>query len=178
MPNGIAPSGSEGKIHLRYIRLPNRTMEFLDELVFRSEELIVGKSKVTSVNSLVFDGKKVLDQGFPITYFELAGEWYTVVKVRDLRGEHTGYYCDIVTPYRLVGNWIETTDLFLDLWVSPNLRYKTLDEEELAEALRKGWVSKRLYTKAKAELQRLVQMVENGKFPPLQVKELETKFGL
>jgi len=153
-------------------------MEFLDELVFRSDQIIVGKSHVTSANSVIFDGKTVLAQGFPIIYFQFLGKWFTIVKIRNLQGEHTGYYCDIVLPPRLSGKWVEITDLFLDLWVSPDLRYRILDEDELEEALQKEWIKKELYDKARRELQRLIRKVENKRFPPPPVKDLERKLCL
>jgi len=158
--------------------LPNRTMEFLDELVFRSDQMIVGKSHVTSANSVIFDGRTVLAQGFPITYFQFLDKWFTIVKIRNLKGEHTGYYCDIVLPPRLLGEWVEITDLFLDLWVSPDLRYRILDEDELEEALQQKWIDKEIYEKARMELQRLISKVENKRFPPYLVKDLERKLRL
>ena len=180
-PGTKIPAGSsmsEQKIRLRYIRLPNRTMEFLDELVFRSDQMIVGKSHVTSANSVIFDGRTVLAQGFPITYFQFLDKWFTIVKIRNLKGEHTGYYCDIVLPPRLLREWVEITDLFLDLWVSPDLRYRILDEDELEEALQQKWIDKEIYEKARMELQRLISKVENKRFPPYLVKDLERKLRL
>lgn len=171
-------SQSEQKIRLRYVRLPNRTMEFLDELVLRSDKIIVGRSQVTSPNSVTFEGKIVLAQGFKIIYFQFLNKWFTVVKVRNLQGRHTGYYCDIVMPPRVLGDGVEITDLFLDLWVSPDIRYKILDEEELEEALRKGWITQELHDKAKKELQKLIGRVENRRFPPTLVKDLERKLHL
>jgi predicted RNA-binding protein associated with RNAse of E/G family len=150
-------------------------MELWDELVFRTDKVIVGRSQVVSANSVIFDGKTVLGAGFKIVYFEFLGKWFTVGKIRNLQGEHTGYYCDIVTPPRLLDDGVELVDLFLDLWVSPDLRYKVLDEEELDEALLKGWITKKLYTKAKKELQKLIRMVEDKAFPPPPVKDLEKK---
>jgi len=153
-------------------------MEFLDELVFRSDQMIVGKSHVTSVNSVIFDGKTVLARGFSITYFQFLDKWFTIVKIRNLQGEHTGYYCDIVLPPRLLGEWVEITDLFLDLWVSPDLKYRILDEDEFEEALQKKWIDKEIYEKARMELQRLISKVENKRFPPYLVKDLERKLRL
>ena len=153
-------------------------MEFLDELVFRSDQMIVGKSHVTSANSVIFDGETVLAQGFPITYFQFLDKWFTIVKIRNLQGEHTGYYCDIVLPPRLLGEWVEMTDLFLDLWVSPGLRYRILDEDEFEEALQKKWIDKEIYEKARMELQRLISKVEDKRFPPYLVKDLERKLCL
>lgn len=129
------------KIHLRYTRLPNRTIEFSDELVFKSDKMVVGSSQVTTENSLIFDDKLVLAPGFKIIYFEFLGKWFSIGKIRNLQGEHTGYYCDIIMPPGLLDHGVELTDLFLDLWVSPDLRYKMLDEEELEEALQRGWIT-------------------------------------
>jgi len=166
-------------LHVRFIRLPNRVLDLHDELVHKSKKIIIGRSTVTSAHSVTFEGRVVLRRGFPIVYFELMDHWYSIVKVRDLEGNHTGYYCDIYTPPRtLKDGTLEFTDLFLDLWVSPDLRFKVLDEGELENAYRRGWIRKRLYDRAKTELRDLIRTVEHGDFPPNLVKRLETKLGL
>jgi predicted RNA-binding protein associated with RNAse of E/G family len=167
------------QLHLRYIRLPNQVLDIYDDLIYRSEKVIVGKSQITSTHSVMFKGEVVLAAGFQIVYFELMGKWFTVGKIRDLKGRHTGYYCDIVTTPRLLEDGgVELTDLFLDLWVSPDLRFKVLDEEELENAFSKSWITRQLYEKAKEELDKLVNIVEQGKFPPQIVKHLEKKLCL
>jgi predicted RNA-binding protein associated with RNAse of E/G family len=167
------------KLHLRYIRLPNHVLELYDGLVYRSERVIVGKAQIASEHSVIFDGEIVLAPGFEIVYFDFVGKWFTVGKIRNMQGKHTGYYCDIVTPPRLLEDGgLELTDLFLDLWVSPDLRYEVLDEAELEDALCNGWVSKQLCEKAKEELNKLIQIVKRGKFPPYQVKCLEKKLQI
>lgn len=127
----------------------------------------------------MFNDEVVLAPGFQIVYFELMGKWFTVGKIRDLHGRHTGYYCDIVTPPRLSEDGgVELTDLFLDLWVSPELGYKVLDEGELEEAFRRGWITKLLHDRAIRELKKLVHQVDKRDFPPVQVKRLEEKLRL
>jgi hypothetical protein len=141
--------------------------------------VIVNRGRVSSAHRVVFDGDLVLAPGYQMIYFELMEEWFGVGKVRNLRGEHTGYYCDIVTPPRLLEDGgVELTDLFLDLWVSPDLRYKVLDEEELEDAFSKGWITERLHKKAKEELRKLVARVEQRRFPPQNVKYLIKKLNL
>jgi hypothetical protein len=133
-------------------------LDIYDEFLYKSEKVIVGKSKITSAHSVFFDGEVVLTAGFQIVYFELMGKWFTIGKIRDLEGRHTGYYCDIVTPPKLLDDGgVELTDLFLDLWVSPDLRYKVLDEEELENALQNGWITKQLYDRAEKEMKKLVR---------------------
>ncbi|MGD0495043.1 MAG: DUF402 domain-containing protein [Candidatus Bathyarchaeia archaeon] len=164
---------------MRYVRLPDNVLDLHDDLVYRSKEIIVGKSQIRSANSVVFDGKTVMASGYQIVYFEMMRKWFSVGKIRDLDGKHTGYYCDIITPPRLLEDGVvEITDLFLDLWVSPDLRYKVLDEEELENALEKGWIEKQLYEKSRIELQKLVTSVKRGDFPPPLVKYLEMQLNL
>jgi len=175
----VAKALATPTLHLRYYRLPAQLLEMYDELVFKSERVTVAKSQATSTHSITFDDKAVLKAGFPITYFELTGKWFSVVKVRNLRGTHTGYYCDIATPPKLLKDGsVEITDLFLDLWVSPDLKYKVLDEEELEDALQNRWISKELYETAKKQLQKLIAMVEHRKFPPHLIRRLEDKLKL
>jgi predicted RNA-binding protein associated with RNAse of E/G family len=167
------------QLHLRYVRLPDNVLDLYDDLVFRSEKVIVGRSRIRSANSVVFDGKVVLAPAYHIVYFEMMRKWFSVGKIRNLDGHHTGYYCDIVTPPRVLeAGVVEVTDLFLDLWVAPDLRYRVLDEEELEAALTKGWITKRLYETAKKELKKLIALVEQGRFPPPLVKQLEEKLKL
>lgn len=167
------------KLHLRYVRLPNQVSDIYDELIYRSEKVVASKSQITSAHSVVFDGEVVLAYGFQIVYFELIGKWFTVGRIRNLEGRHTGYYCDIVTPPKpLEDGGVELTDLFLDLWVSRDLRNKVLDEEELENALSKGWITEQLYEKAKTELKKLINIVKKGKFPPYHVKQLEKTLNL
>ena len=73
---------------------------------------------------------------------------------------------------------VELTDLFLDLWVSPDLRYKVLDEVELENALQNGWITKQLYDRAEKEMKKLVSIVKRGKFPSCYVISLEEKLFL
>lgn len=175
----LMQAAASPKLHLRYIRLPAQILEMYDDLACQSSKVIVGRSQITSTHSIEFDGKVVLHQGFPITYFELVGKWFNVVKVRNLSGEHTGYYCDIATPPKLLEDGsVEITDLFLDLWVSPDLRYRVLDQDELEEAMKKTWISRQLYARAKKELKNLVALVEMKDFPPLAVRQLERRLNL
>jgi GrpB-like predicted nucleotidyltransferase (UPF0157 family)/predicted RNA-binding protein associated with RNAse of E/G family len=175
----IAEAEAKPRLHLRYLRLPSQTLEMYDDLIYKSKRIIIGKSQITSAHSIQFDDKLVLIAGFPIVYFELIGKWFNVVKIRDLRGKHTGYYCDISTPPRLLEDGsVEVTDLFLDIWVSPDLRYKVLDQDELEEAIEKKWISKDLYVRAKKELKKLIERVEQKEFPPRLVRHLEEKLEI
>lgn len=60
---------SSSKLHLRYIRLPDRVSEYYDELVFRSEKVMVGRSRITPTHPVAVEGEVVMGHGFEMTYF-------------------------------------------------------------------------------------------------------------
>ncbi len=116
----------------------------------------------------------VLTLGFQIVYFKLMRKWFAIGKIRDTQGKHVRYYCDIVTPPRLLeDSGVELTDLFLDLWASPDLKCKVLDKEELENAYSTCWITKQLYEKAKNELNKLLNAVKQRKFPTYHIKHLD-----
>lgn len=163
-------------IHLRYLRLPNDMTDVYNELVYRDKSVVVAKYVTPTRKTVVFDKEVVLAAGYEITYFELPDQWFTVCKIRNTEGKHTGYYCDIATPPQFLEDRVEQTDLFLDLWVFPDLsRYRVLDEDELETALANGWIEKPLYDRAKHEIQELICAVESGRFPPTIVKNIEER---
>jgi predicted RNA-binding protein associated with RNAse of E/G family len=169
---------SDRKLHLRYVRLPDKVLDEYDESLYRSGSVIVGRSQIVSEHSVVFDHEVVLAKGFQIIYFELMRKWFSVGKIRDFAGRYTGYYCDIVKPPRLLEDGgLEVTDLFLDLWVSPDMKYKVLDEEELEDAFNHGWITRQLYERAKEEL-KLIDKVQGNRFPPPCVRYLEKKLHI
>jgi len=53
-----------------------------------------------------------------------------------------------------------------------------LDQDELEEALKKGWIPEQLHARAKRELQKLVALVEMKDFPPRLVRQLEKRLKL
>ncbi|RPJ51353.1 MAG: DUF402 domain-containing protein [Chloroflexi bacterium] len=92
-------------------------------------------------------------------------EYFSIITMRDAGGALLGYYCDICTPLRKEGEVYYTTDLLLDLWVSPAGSPTILDEDEFQEAAAGGRLEPGLEEKARVTLRRLLVEVETGKFP-------------
>jgi len=65
------------------------------------------------------------------------------------------------------------TDLFLDLWITPYNDYHVLDEDELENAIRSGFISTNAADKARSQLQSLIKKIGESDFPPIQVREVE-----
>jgi predicted RNA-binding protein associated with RNAse of E/G family len=138
--------------------------------------LIIESSLVVS-NPRQISGKVIADSGYLAIWFIFKNKWYDVGKFYDRDRKWIGYYCDIVKPVaRLLGSRARTTtltDLFLDLWITPEGRYFALDEDELQNALERGRISSPLANQAQKQLATLIQMVEEHRFPPRAVRNIE-----
>jgi protein associated with RNAse G/E len=65
-----------------------------------------------------------------IEYF-YANRWYNIFEVHDVSDDHLkGWYCNITRPAELTEYEIHNVDLALDVWVFPDGRTLTLDEDE------------------------------------------------
>src|SRR5258707_3921628 len=62
-------------------------------------------------------------------------EYFDVLAFYDLDGTLAGYYSDIATPLRKVGEDYYLIDLFLDYWVVPGKPHLALDEDEFDAAV-------------------------------------------
>ena len=155
-----------GTLELIYKRLPNRVNHFQQELLYEDSSVIVTTQQLKPSNSIVIDGKTVLDNGFTAVWFVFANLWYDIGKIYDLQNIFTGYYCDIIMPMRRAENHFEITDLFLDLWVTPDGAYQIQDNDEFEEAITNNWIESDLADKARRALRNLIAEVESGVFPP------------
>lgn len=60
--------------------------------------------------------------------------WFNIFEVHDVSDDHLkGWYCNITRPAQLAEHEIRNVDLALDVWIHPDGRTLTLDEDEFAE---------------------------------------------
>ena len=155
-----------GTLELIYKRLPDRVNHFQQELLHEDKSVIVTTQRLKPSNPITIDGNRVLGDGFTVVWFVFADLWYDVGKIYNLENAFTGYYCDIIMPMRRAENHFEITDLFLDLWVSPDGSHQIQDEDEFDEAIANNWIELDLADEARKALQNLISEVESGAFPP------------
>lgn len=153
-------------IELIYRRLPDRINYFQQNLLYEDCDAIVTSQRVKPSNPIVIDGVTVLGDDFTAIWFVFAGKWYDIGKIYNLENEFTGYYCDIIVPMKRTETNFEITDLFLDLWVSPDGSYQIHDEDEFESAVQQHWIQSDLAEKAKNMLQNLIDEIESSVFPP------------
>ncbi|HEV2237473.1 MAG TPA: DUF402 domain-containing protein [Ktedonobacterales bacterium] len=76
-------------------------------------------------------GYVTFETGDVFTEWFFADRWYNVFEIRNTAGIK-GWYCNIATPARLLVDRVESRDLLLDLWVTPDGGCRVLDEDEFA----------------------------------------------
>ena len=162
------------KIRVRIVRLPDDIEEWEHELLLDTPEMIISEFDFSGLpKPSIIKGRTVCENGYRGMLFEFVKEWYEIIKIWNPKGEFMGYYCNINRPPERFEGGYEAVDLFLDLWVFPDMEYVVLDEDELSEAVDKGLVDGDTKKKATEILTRLVNMVEGKNFPPRIVNEYD-----
>jgi predicted RNA-binding protein associated with RNAse of E/G family len=156
------------QVKIHYHRPPDRTTVFENELVHTSDDVVITIMRATPLaRPMIVNGKTVFEDGAPAVWFTFPDTDYDVGRFHLRDGAFTGIYANILTPVNFVSptEW-QTTDLFVDVWVDLDGSVQILDEDELQEAVERGWVDRQTAENAARTAQRLVNRHRNGTWPP------------
>lgn len=136
---------------------------------------LVVQSPIRVSRPLTVSGNVIADNGYLAIWFIYRNRWYDIGKFYDRSRSWIGYYCDILKPpTKLLARPSRTTtltDLFLDLWITPDHQHFILDEDQLELALRRHEVSESLARQAREQMIALVRRVDGGRFPLTSVRK-------
>lgn len=154
------------KIRIHYRRLPDSLTVYQQHLVRDGTDV-----KVTLATDLDFElqihGALALEPGSSAVWFTVPGAWWDLGRFHRADGTFTGFYANVITPcvFDAGGDWW-TTDLFLDVWWPASRsgpgahdleNARLLDEDELAEALRREHISSDLASRARRQARALME---------------------
>ena len=160
-------------VNIHYTRLSaSGTMIFHEELVADNGQRLTTHVVLTEVERQQMSEanwkSNLLPQGYLLAslrkhyYYH---EYFTVLECFNLAGDLAGYYSDIATPVRKVGDDYYLTDLFLDYWVRPGQAPMALDEDEFAAGVEAGVMTTEQIERAQATFTRLHDEIAAGIFP-------------
>lgn len=157
---------------LRLIRPPGDVVEYHQELIEDRGNLIVSKFTFEDLDApTIIGGKEVVANGYHAILFEFFEPPLEILKIHDRDANLTGYYCNINSkPSRFEGGY-EIIDLFIDVFVFPDMRYEILDEMEFETAVREGWITPEQENLARRTVDRLVTEIKASEFPPEVVRD-------
>lgn len=160
-------------VRIDYLRPPDRREVFVQELILDAPEV-----KVTLARSVFFDppirihGEVALESGSDAVWFTFPGHWHDIGRFHRADSTFTGFYANVLTPPVIGsgGDWA-TTDLFLDVWMTPEGEISVLDEDQFQEAVTERWIPPETAARARAEVEWITKEHEAGRWPPAVVKE-------
>jgi predicted RNA-binding protein associated with RNAse of E/G family len=159
-------------VEIHYRRLPAREQCFRQAVLESAEDRVVTFLAWAELpKPVTVDGSVVLEPGSPVVWTTYRDLWHDVGRFHLADGTFTGTYANVLTPVRMAGGRWDTTDLCLDVWMGADGRVQVLDEDELDEALRHGWLSPDTAARARQEAERLVDAARQGAWPPAHVAE-------
>ena len=160
-------------VDIHYLRPPDREKVFTQHLIWADRSVRITLSTALTFDPpITIDGSVVLETGSKALWFTFPDAWHDIGLFHLADDTHTGLYANILTPCAFETDHIwRTTDLFLDVWMGPDGRVQLLDEDELDEAEKKGWVAARVAHRARAEAHTLIEQAEAGTWPPPVVSQ-------
>jgi len=92
----------------------------------------------------------------------ILGNNYIITKFLDQNGRLVGYYWDITSSIRKNNNEFEGDDWYLDIWKAVNNEPILLDQKELTESLKKGYLSYENGKSADKTAREILKIAKNG----------------
>ncbi len=157
-------------VRIHYRRPPDRLQVFEQHLVHDGDDVKVTLSVYRHEPPIVIAGEVALEAGADVVWFTFPGLWHDVGRFHRADGAFTGLYANVLTPPLLDGPEWDTTDLFLDVWITPAGDALLLDEDEFVEALGRGWLDAATAARARQEAERLMAEAAAGSWPPAAVR--------
>lgn len=159
-------------VHIHYRRPPDR-LELFEQLIVaeRDDCTVTFMPAATIPRPVRVDERTILEPGAPVVWFTYPHQWHDIGRFHLRDGRFTGCYANVLTPVAMQGRRWETTDLFLDVWVPDGGTPVLLDEEELADAERRGWVPPETANRAREHARGLLAEAGRGRWPPAHVGE-------
>ncbi len=157
-------------VTVRYHRPGKDTREWEQRLLADDDKMIVSSFvfRLSKPFSPIGD-KTLIKDGYHGVLFDLLDRWFNVVKIFDREKRLVGYYSDIRTPPERFKGGYKAKDLFIDFWVETDGTYHILDEMEFEEAD----LDDTLNQKVKETIDKIENMIEEGKYPPKEVDRFE-----
>ncbi|MDO8649708.1 MAG: DUF402 domain-containing protein [Candidatus Berkelbacteria bacterium] len=87
------------------------------------------------------------------------GKPYIINKYLDDKGELIGIYCDITRPVEKTEDGFAFDDLYLDVWQIQGGEPVILDEEELEDAVKAGYISLEEASTARSEAEKVKELL-------------------
>ena len=122
---------------------------------------------------LVIDGQVVAEPGAAMLWFVFPGAWYDIGRFHLADDSFTGWYTNLCSPVTMHGDSWDSTDLFLDHWMTPEGHQSWQDEDELARAIGAGLLEAETQARIRQERRFIQSNIDVGAWPPPVALEMD-----
>jgi predicted RNA-binding protein associated with RNAse of E/G family len=123
--------------------------------------------------TVTVDGKSILESGAPVVWYVFPDRWFDIGRFHLLDGTPTGWYTNLCRPPVVEGDCWIGNDLFLDLWQPLSGSAQWLDEDELADALRKRLIDTATHRRIKNERVMIELQLQQSSWPPAIARDID-----
>lgn len=139
----------------------------MQQVVHEQDDVIVTVSEPLELEQPVqVNGEIVLETGSRAVWFTFPDMWHDIGRFHRADGSFTGVYANILTPPVIDGPIWHTTDLWLDVWVSPTDVSELLDEDEFLEGVAQKHIDQETADRARWEAEQIIGRHRRGLWPP------------
>jgi len=167
------------EIRIHYLRLPDQEQVYVQRLVYDGDDVKITLAEEIEVAPKRVRGQLAMEPGSDVVWFTFPGAWHDIGRFYLTDHTFAGYYANILTPaeFKPDGEWA-TTDLFLDVWMSPDGHVSVLDEEQFLAAVQEGLIEPSVAERALQEVDRIRDAALAGQWPPPVVAEWDLERAL
>lgn len=168
-----------GQVRIHYLRLPDREQVYVQRMVYDGDDVKITLAEEVDVPAKRVRGDLAMEPGSDVVWFTFPGAWHDIGRFYLTDHTFAGFYANILTPARFEeeGRW-STTDLFLDVWMSPDGRLTVLDEDQFLAAVQRGDIAPEVAERALKELDDIRAAARDGSWPPAVVREWDLERAL
>jgi hypothetical protein len=160
------------RVDIHYRRPPDRVQVFHQRLVLdRDDVKITLAESMEAPAPMRIEGTVAMEAGSDLVWFTFPELWHDIGRFHRADGTFTGYYANVLTPPEIEGSTWGTTDLYLDVWLTPGASPVLLDEDEFDLAVGKEWIDGDTARRALEEATHIMEQARAGTWPPPVVRE-------
>jgi predicted RNA-binding protein associated with RNAse of E/G family len=155
------------EVRIHYLRPPDDERVYVQRLVHDDDRVKVTLAEDVQVDEMIIGGRRAMEPGCHVVWFTFPGVWHDIGRFYLADLSFAGFYANILTPaeFHGGGRW-STTDLFLDVWLSPDGRLTVLDQDQFQTAIDGGVLPTDVANRALGEVADIEAAARSGQWPP------------
>ena len=160
-------------IQLDYHRPGKGTTVFREWLILDRPDVKVLLLERYEKEAIRHGDSVMLASGAPVVWYVFTETWHDIGRFHDAQGNFTGWYTNICTPIEIDGDRWKSPDLFLDLWQPVAGEPVWLDDDELADAVKRGVIDRATRKRIQNERVIIDFQLSQGAWPPPIARDID-----